>query len=173
MPDTCREPSTRAGTDIEMRDRYRSCRTFTSSLGVYTVESDPATPYSEVEGFDINFMNIDPTAKWNITGADIQAEFPGAWALDCVVVPSYMNHIVTSGTTTAQSDWLCVLMRDNNNWWLAFYDPLDTASVTPKHSIYVSTPLVPITAGGAAPVALDADNKNFEVYVLCEDSMAA
>jgi hypothetical protein len=138
----------------------------------YVVESDPGNTVSEVEGFDITFTNLDPVPIWNLTNADIQAEFPGACALDCEVVPSYTNQIVIIGNQTADYNWLCVLMRDGNSYWLAFYDPLNPSPANPghnvKHSIFTSNK-IPMPGGEPAPVALDVDNRYFEVYVLAED----
>ena len=141
--------------------------------GFYVVESDPGLGVSEVEGFDVNFMYLPPAPIWNLTDADIKAEFPGAYALDCEVVPSYTTGIVTQGATTADYNWLCVLMTDNSQYWLAFYDPLNPSPENPghdiKHTIYTSN-TIPIPLGGPAPKAIDVDNRYFEVYALCEDS---
>jgi hypothetical protein len=141
----------------------------------YVVESDPGLGSSEIEGFDINFMYLSPAPIWNLTDAEIKTEFPGAYALDCEVVPSHKNQIVTEGSTVAGYNWLCVLMTDGSLYWLAFYDPLNPTPDNPgndvKHTIYTSN-TIPISVGGAAPVAIDVDNRYFEVYVLCEDSVS-
>jgi len=139
----------------------------------YVVESDPSASTSEIEGFDINFSSLPILPLWNVTNGDIQAEFPGAFALDCEVVPSWTKHVTLIGVQTAQYNWLCVLMRDANNWWLAFYDPLNPAPGNPTNNplrtVYKTVP-VPLTAGEPLPVAIDVDHNYFEVYVLAEDA---
>jgi hypothetical protein len=142
----------------------------------YVVESDPGIAYSEIESFSINIQNIDPVSLWSLPNAEIQAEFPGAWALDCEVVPSHMNNITTLGTATAAYNWLCVLMRDNTHYWLAFYDPLNPSPNNPGHNIYrtiYKSNKIPLDVTSPAPVAMDVDNQYFEVYVLCEDPSSA
>lgn len=139
----------------------------------YVIESDPAGPTSEIEGFDINFMNLNPAPLWTVKNADIQAEFPGAYILDCEVVPSLTNNIVLIGDQKAKYNWLCVLMRDAGRYWLAFYDPLNPNPDNPGNvvtrSIYTSNK-VPISLGGPEPIAIDVDHTYFEVYVLLKDA---
>jgi len=138
----------------------------------YTTETNTSAYQSEIEVFDINFMNFDPAALLTIDNSDIQAEFPGAVVIDCEVVPSLTKHVTIIGETTAQYNWLAVLMTDGTNYWTAFYDPLnphpDNSGNLPDRSIYTSTvhPLPP----GTTPVAMDVDHQYFEVYVLLWDS---
>jgi len=138
----------------------------------YVVESDPSIATSEVEGFNINFVNLPALPFWNITDANIKAEFPGAYALDCEVIPSWTNHVTLIGNQKAQYNWLCVLMRDANFWWLGFYDPLNPSPNNPGNNplrtIFKTIP-VPLTAGLPAPVAMDVDQRYLEVYVLARN----
>lgn len=139
----------------------------------YIVESNPVAGTSEVEGFDINFMNLPTDPIWNLDDSDIKSEFPGAYALDCEVVPSHYNLIVTVGDNIAEYNWLCVLMRDNTDYWLAFYDPLNPSPDNPgndvRRTIYTSNKIT-IPNVGFEPVAMDVDHQHFEVYVLCRDA---
>ena len=140
--------------------------------GFYVVETNPTLGSSELEGFIINFINQPSTVKWSVGDVDIKTEFPGAWALDCEVVPSFTDQVITVADQSAQYNWLCVLMRDTTDYWLAFYDPLNPSPDNPGHNplrtIYTSNK-IPISAGGPEPVALDVDHQFFEVYVLCRD----
>jgi len=138
----------------------------------YVLESNASLGTSEVEGFKIDFANLGPGPIWRISHSNIISEFPGTWAVDCEVVPSYTNHVTLVGETQAQYNWLCVLMRDNVDYWLAFYDPLnptpDNPGNNPQRTIYMSNKM-PISVGGFEPVAMDVDHQYFEVYVLCRD----
>jgi len=140
---------------------------------LYIVESNPTPRTSEIEAFDINFMNLPTENLWTLSDADIKAEFPMAYALDCEVVPSHYNRIVTVGDHIAEYNWLCVLMRDNSQYWLAFYDPLnlspDNPGNDPLRTIYTSN-RIDIPNIGFEPVAMDVDYQYFEVYVLCRDA---
>jgi len=156
----------RCGIDTEPLDLQPLHHAF------YVLESNPTAGTSEIEGFDINFANLPTDAIWNVSDADIKAEFPGAYGLDVEVVPSHYNHIVVVGDNVAGYNWLCVLMRDSTHYWLAFYDPMnpspDNPGGDPKDTIYTSTKIM-IPAGGFEPVAMDVDHQYFEVYVLCRD----
>ncbi|HDS29598.1 MAG TPA: hypothetical protein ENN67_01005, partial [Firmicutes bacterium] len=99
--------------------------------GFYVLESNPSIGQSEIEGFRINFSNIPTTAPWHLSNADINAEFPGAWAVDVEVVPSGYNGVTIVGDTKAQFNWLCVLMENATDYWLAFYDPVNPVPNNP------------------------------------------
>ena len=139
----------------------------------YVLESNPSMMNSEVEGFKINFSNIPTTPVWRISNADINAEFPGAWAVDVETVPSSFKSITTVGDTVADFNWLCVLMEDASHYWLAFYDPLnplpDNPGNNPQRSIYTSNKILK-PGIGFETVAMDVDYQYFEVYALARDT---
>ncbi len=140
----------------------------------YIVESNPSLGTSEVEGFDVAFNNTNTDVLWNLTNAQIQSEFPGAWAVDCEVVPSYTDHVTLQGDQTAEYNWLCVLMTDGIHYWLAFYDPLNPSPDNPgnnTHATIYTSNKVPCVGSGFTPVALDVDFQFFEVYTLSRDDL--
>ena len=141
---------------------------------VYILESNPTSGTSELEGFKVNFSNLPTEHFWNVPDADIKAEFPGGYGIDCEVVPSYTKHVTLISTQKAEYNWLCVLMTDDIHYWLAFYDPLnptpDNPTESPTVPIYVTDPIALDNASGMVPVAMDIDHQYFEVYVLLRDS---
>ena len=141
----------------------------------YVLETDEAAT-SEIEGFDINFSNLPIDPIWTLTDADIKSAYPGAYAIDIEVVPSRYNNVTIIGTEKAGYDWLCVLMTDGTNYWLAFYDPLNPTPDNPGNDpfapIFTST-LSPILGANFKPVAMDVDMRYFEVYVLSRDDTDA
>ncbi|MCX6645788.1 MAG: hypothetical protein NTY09_05455 [bacterium] len=141
---------------------------------VYILESNPTPGTSELEGFRVNFSNLPTEPFWTVTDAMIKADFPGSYGLDCEVVPSYTKHVTLIGATTAQYNWVCVLMTDGLDYWLAFYDPLNPHPDNPGDSktepVYVTDKIALDTGAGMVPVAMDIDHQYFEVYVLLRDS---
>jgi hypothetical protein len=146
----------------------------TNHYAFYVAECNPTAGNSELELFDTNVQALPVNSLWTVTNAMINANWPGAYAIDCEVVPSKTNEVTIMGEDKAEYNWFCVLMGDGNDYWLAFYDPLNPSPDSPGNDptlpIYVSTN-APYLGGNFRPVAMDIDYQNFEAYVLSIDDL--